>query len=554
MAFALDSQGFISAELFISNFEQSRGIISVIGREVPVDPDVATATAAQTQTLPAGAIVQSAVYTVTARPAGVVTIGTVAQVREGDGELVVDFLGMRTVDRLQAPVAITSIRPWAGTQFADGSLISNGSGTVQRFTEVQTERLLVRFSGAIGEEDLAANGSVSVLSPPADLELLVNGTRAWFNAGPAKPTGDADDPTAYVTAVDLTAPVRAVVAAAPPGAESVAVEVVLRSSVPGQLALGAVLDIQPTFGVLFPEGATRTVEAPEEGAYEVALPLPAEAAEWQIHEVQATVAATLPLPRVLPPDGPELSADAQLLLDADHAVLVGLPPAGLAPLATLAGIRLPIGVGAEGAELAGVLRADDGGVPGEPVPGGQFGPVTLPAGELDQRAWTTLPLAKEHKLAPGERLWAGLQLARGSVSWPLAVPEPPATPPALAADAPLRRQLPNGAFRPLSSAGDVPTTAAAVRLVGEAPASSPVAAVELEVFLDDAGTSVGVPAFTPTTDGVLVALRLEPPLTRAGEPAAFDETGALTLRLTTKAPGSVSFNGVRIAYTDGDEP
>ena len=553
MAFALGSQGFISNESFISNFEESRGIISVIGREVPIDPDVATATAAQTQSLPAGAIVQSAVYTVTARPAGVVTIGTVAQVREGDGELVVDFQGMRTVDRLQAPVAITTIRPWAGTKFSNTSLISNGSGVVQRFTEVQTERLLVQFSGALGEEDLAANGSVSVLSPPADLELLVNGTRAWFSAGPAKPSGDAEDPTAFVAEVDLTTPVRAVVAAAPPGAESVAVEVVLRSSVPGQLALGAVLDIQQTFAVLFPEGTTRAVEAPEEGAYEVALPLPAEAADWQIHEVQATVSATLPLPRVLPPDGPELSADAKLLLDADHAVLVGLPPAGLAPLATLAAIRLPIGVGAEGAELAGVLRVDDSGVPGEPLPDGQLGPVTLPAGDLDERAWTTLPLAKEHKLAPGELLWAGLQLARGSISWPRAVPAPPAPPPALASDAPLRRQLPNGAFRSLSSAGDVPTTAGAVRLVGEAPASSPLAAVELDVVLDDEGTSVGVPAFTPTTDGVLVALRLVPPLTRAGEPAAFDQTGALTLRLTTKAPGSVSFTGVRIAYTDGDE-
>ena len=370
MAFALGSQGFISNELFISNFEESLGIISVIGREVPAEPGVATAAATQTQSLPAGAIVQSAVYTVTARPAGVVTIGTVAQVREGNGELVVDFQGMRTVDRLQAPVAITSIRPWAGTQFSSRSLISNGSGAVQRFTEVQTERLLVQFSGALGEEDLAANGSVSVLSPPADLELLVNGTRAWFNAGPAKPSGVGrrSDCVRDDRRPDRPRPRRR--RGRSPGAESVAVEVVLRSSVPGQLALGAVLDIQPTFGVLFPEGATRTVEAPEEGAYEVALPLPAEAADWQIHEVQATVSATLPLPRVLPPDGPELSADAQLLLDADHAVLVGLPPAGLAPLATLAGIRLPIGVGAEGAELAGVLRADDGGVPGEPVPGG----------------------------------------------------------------------------------------------------------------------------------------------------------------------------------------
>ena len=96
----------------------------------------------------------------------------------------------------------------------------------------------------------------------------------------------------------------------------------------------------------------------------------------------------------------------------------------------------------------------------------------------------------------------------------------------------------------------MPTTAGAVRLVGEAPASAPIAAVELDVVLDAAGTSVGVPAFTPTADGVLVALRLEPPLTHAGAPAAFDATGALRLRLTTKTPGSVSFTGVRIAYTE----
>jgi hypothetical protein len=553
MQFTFAGPTFFTTEAFLSNFGESLGVISR-SVEVAADPTVAAATVTQTQTLPAGAIVQGAVYTVTASPAGLVTIGSIAQVRAGaGGDFVVDFQGMRTVERVHAPVEITEIRPWAGTQFADTSLVANGASKDQQFTEVQAERLLVHFLGTLGAGDLAANGSVAVLSPPSDLELLVNGTRAWFNAGPAKPGGDPSNTAAFVAAVDLTAAVRAAVAAAPAGAENVDVEVVLRSSVPGQLTLGATLDFQRTFAVLFPEGATRAVEAPEEGAYEVALPLPAEAAGWQVHEVQATVSATLPLPRVLPPDGPELSADAQLLLDADHAVLVGLPPADLAPLASLAAIRLPIGVGADGAEIAGVLRADDGGAPGEPLPGGQLGPVTLPAGDLDDRAWTTLPLAKEHKLAPGERLWAGLQLARGRVSWPLAVPSPPATAPALSADAPLRRQLPNGAFRPLSSAGDVPTSAGAVRLVGEAPASSPVAAVELGVVLDDAGASVGVPAFTPTADGVPVALRLTSPLTHLGAPAAFDETGALMLRLITKTPGSVSFTDVRIAYTDGDE-
>ena len=173
---------------------------------------------AQTQSLPAGAIVQRAVYTVTARPAGLVTIGSVAQVRAGaGGDFVVDFQGMRTVERVHAPIAITQIRPWAGTQFANASIVPDNASTDKQFTEVQTERLLVHFSGSLGADDLAANGSVAVLSPPADLELLVNGTRAWFNAGPAKPTGEAGDPSAFVAAVDLTAAVRAAVATAPAG-------------------------------------------------------------------------------------------------------------------------------------------------------------------------------------------------------------------------------------------------------------------------------------------------------------------------------------------------
>jgi hypothetical protein len=544
--------GFFDTSSFLSNAEQIRGIINVVDR-IAGDPGVASSEVTQTQTLPAGAIVLGATYTVTAKPAGFVTIGSVAQVRDAAGNaLVVDFQGMRTVDRLRAPVAISQIKPWAGTKFADDSEVTNGASTEQAFTEIQTERLLVEFTGAIGTDDLASGGSATVLSPPADLELLVNGTRAWFNAGPAKPAGAADDPTAYQATVDLTAAIRAAVAAAPTAANEVDVEIMLRSSVPGQLALDAALELQRTFVVQFPEGPTRVVDAAEEGVYELLLPLPPESATWQVHEVQAIVSGTLGPPRVLPPDGPTLSPDAELRLDADHAVLVGLPPAGLAPLASLAAIRLPLGVGADGAELAGVLRADADGLPGEPLKDGQLGPVTLPAGDLDDRTWTTLPLAKEHKVAPGERLWVGLQLARGQVSWPLAVPGPSPSPPALPDDAPLRRQLPNGAFRPLSAAGDLSTTTGALRLVGEAPNGSPIPALALDAVLDATGDAVGVPPFTPVIDGVPVVLRLDPPITHATAPAVFDASGALKLRLTTKTPGSISFTGVRIAYTDGD--
>jgi hypothetical protein len=498
------------------------------------------------QTLPAGAIVRRATTTVTAGPAGYVTIGGVAQVRDSSGaDLVVDFQGMRTVGRFTAPVAFSSVRPWVGTQFAGSSQV-DATRADQSFTEIQTERLLVSFAGFLAADDLAAHGSVSVLTPPADLELLVNGTRAWFNAGPAKPGGDPDDPSAYRTTVDLTDAVVAAVAAAP-AAQPVEVEIVLRSSVPGRLAFQAPIVFQRTHVVTFPEGSTRVVDAEEEGVYPVPLPLPDEAAGWSIHEVQTTVSGSLPPLRVLEPDGPTPSEGAHLVLDADHAVLVGLPPAGLARLATLTAIRIPVGVDPAGAELAGVLRADVNGVPGDPLPQGQLGPVTLAGGDLDRQAWTTLPLGKEQRIAPGEALWVGLQLARRRVSWPLAIPAGAPPPPALSPDAPLRRQLPNGAFRPLSTAGDVPTTAATIRLVGEAPSGTPIPALDVDV----AGTGARV-SFTPTGDGAAVVIGLDPPLTKASTPSAFggDAGTELALRLTTKTPGSVSFSDVRIAYTE----
>jgi hypothetical protein len=549
MVRALDSGSFLD-EVSFSNRDFVLGVLEQTV-EAAIAPGQAASSVPLVQTLPAGSSVKRARATVTAGPSGYVTIGGVAQVRDSSGtDLVVDFQGMRTVDRLTAPVAFSAVRPWAGTQFAFSSPVDATSAD-QSFTEIQTERLLVTFAGFLSADQLGAQGSVRVLTPPADLELLVNGTRAWFNAGPAKPGGDPDDPAAYRTTVDLTDAVTAAVTAAP-ASEDVKVEIVLRSSVPGRLSFEAPIQFQLTHAVSFPEGSTRVVDAEEEGVYPVPLPLPPEATGWSIHEVQMTVAGSLPPLRVLEPDGPVPSEDAHLVLDPDHAVLVGLPAAGLARLATLTAIRIPVGVDPAGAELAGVLRADANGAPGDPLPQGQLGPVTLAGGDLERQAWTTLPLGKEQRIAPGEALWAGLQLARGRVSWPLAIPAGPPAPPALSPDAPLRRQLPNGAFRPLSPAGDVPTSAATIRLAGEAPSGTPIPALEVDV----AGTASGV-SFTPTADGDAVVIGFEPPLTKAGTPSAFgDQTGtALALRLTTRTPGSVSFADVRIAYTeDTEEP
>lgn len=546
-----------SGNVFTLGDFEAVGVVTQIASFL-AQPGVATASAAQSQSVPVGAIVLGATATVTAKPAGLATISSVAQVRDGTGSsLVVDFQGMRTVDRIQAPRPIKSIAPWAGTKFGDTTEFGVVDGD-QSFSEIQAERVRVDLSTGISADALAADGAVEVLTPPADLELLVNGTRAWFAAGPAKPGGAASDPAAFGTTVDLGDAVRAAVAAATPGPTGIAVDVELRSSVPGQLTLELAISFQRTFAVVFPEGDIRVVAADEEGVYTLLLPLPAEAAGWQIHQVQAAVSGALPPERVLPPDAPSPGAGAELVLDPDHAVLVDLPPATLARLETVTAVRLLLGVDATGAELAGVLRADatqppgslkpeDVGVPGDPVPKANLGPVTLAPGSLDDHGWTTLPLPKPHKLVPNERLWLSVQLARGRIAWPLAEPAPLGLPHAPLVDATLRRQLPNGAFRALSHAGDVPTGAAAIRVVGTAPNAAPIDALELEI-----PGRAGSVSLTPTTSATPVSLGLDPPLTAAADPSAFD-SGALKLLLTTRTPGNVSFAAVLVAYTmEGD--
>jgi len=42
---------------------------------------------------------------------------------------------------MSGAIAITQIRPWAGTQFANASIVPDNASTDKQFTEVQTERL-----------------------------------------------------------------------------------------------------------------------------------------------------------------------------------------------------------------------------------------------------------------------------------------------------------------------------------------------------------------------------------------------------------------------------
>jgi hypothetical protein len=527
---------FFEGSLFVANAVELR-----FRRESlpPVQSSVA-AVELPLDSVPAGALVRSAIVTITAQAPGNARIGSVAEVRAATGSfddpttsVIVDFGAMRTVGAIQSPVAIDTIQPWMGTQFGEEIGPESRLGaTLRTFPEIQAERLLLGFGESTSAAEIAGSADASVLipTPPTDLELLVAGTRALFRPGPARANTDADG---YVEEVDVTAAVQAAV-----DAGVLPVVVTLRAAVPGVLGVSATLDFLDTFVVAFPDGIARVVEAPAEGVSHLAIPLPSEAVDWEIAELQLTVTARVSPERVSPSVGPALSGEAELVIEGDRAIVVGLPEDRLATLATLTAIRLPVRVGADGAELAGAVLEDAGGLPGAPAPRGQLGPVTLePGGSVAEPRWITLPFAEPWPLVPGDRVWVELQLVRGQVVWPLAEP---ATLPS--GDAPLRRRTPSGSFRVLSSAQGVATTSGAVRVVGEPPPNAPLSALEAQIE--------GAPeivAFTPTADGVRVAIRVADGVT-AATPGAF-AGGALQVRLTASAAGPYSFSAGKVAYT-----
>jgi hypothetical protein len=479
--------------------------------------------------------VQSAQAVITASMPAAATLAGAAQVRVNPGSqnkvLVLDFQGLRTITELAAPpgTKITDVRAWLGTAFADKSVAGfpSSGGNAVAFQELQAERLLVTLDKAVSDPAaFAASASVVIPTPPSGLELLVNGTRAFFRPEPI------DDPQ-FTATVDLTEAVTAAVAS---GGDVV---VTFRASAPASLTLAASAQLLQRYPVVFPEAAARTVDAATEGVYPLLLPVQSAAITdppWAVRRVLVDVSAKLPSTRVIPADGPQLSADAELVLDPDHAIVVRLPTSATASLGTLTGLRLPVSVDAAGAELAGTLRgaAPDGG-PGDPIPKGALGPVTLEP--TPDTVWIDLALTKTLPLEGGRAVWLEVQAARGSVVWKLAVP------PALDADAaPLRRRTPNGRFVALSALTGLPYMGA-LRVVGQERPNDPLAAVL--VSATGAGAS-GTVAGVPTQAGTAMALVLDPPVSLAA-PAAGDAD--FSLDQTNSAPGSYAITSAELQYT-----
>jgi hypothetical protein len=482
--------------------------------------------------LPAGAVVTRGLFQVAAgAPPTATAVGGIATVRAAQGpagskstQIVVDFGVLRTVSSVSATHEVVSVDAWRGTQFDQPVVTDSDGSRFVTFTEVQTERLLVGLAESVSPASFADDAGVTTTTPPADLTLFVGGAAAYARPGAV--------PQDFSELVDVTPALQTALDGATPGADgNVTVPIVLRARVPGTLGLGLAEPIGylRTHAVSFPgDTTTRTLES--EGQVEIALPLPDDAEDWIVHRVIATVVATDDAPqRVLPPVGPDVTPEAALVLDPDRRLLVRVPAERLAPFERLAGVRVSATPDEGGVELSGALLADAGGEPGAPLPKGTFTPVTLDAAAAP--SFVTLPLPQPLKVSAEAPLWFSLAVTRGSAAIELAVPGGDTV------DAGLRRVMPNGVVRPLSSPVGVRTDVLRLRLVGIPPELAPIDVVTTGLTGDNAVHEEVDPSLEATG---LVSLALETPTARPG----------LAVVITATAPTEVVLGPVVVAYTD----
>jgi hypothetical protein len=496
--------------------------------------------------LPRGAIVGVSTVRFKAEPAGHTTIGNVARVRAADHDtdapsnrLIIDFGGLRSVSSLSTGATISTITPWLGTAFSDDELAITPSGSEYRFDEIRTERLLVTQLTSMSPSS-AAGGAVTINDAPADLEVVVGGERVHFVPGLVRGAN-----ATHTEVIDVSNAIQAAV-----DAGQVPVTVQLRSSVPGQLSIAPQLDYLHAHQVVFPEGVRRTLAANEEGQIDVALPLGDEARAWNIRMIRFELAGEIGEARVLPPLGPVFSADAELICDPDHPIVIRIPPAMLARFSVIHAVRLPIAT-AGSAELAGFLRDETLGPTNQPYPGDQvpeatFAPTAVEP--FDSFRWVTLPLGRPLPVDPGIGLWASIQVTRGLIRVPLAPQSGAPDEQAL-----VRRQAPNGLFRPLPTVTGVATGAVGLRVIGTPPKTAPIDSVVIAVAGPTAATN-GQPdltslSTTPTSDPSVHELRYRTSPVRASDGPGGSET-VVVLRLTVTGPGDYTIGPVTIGYEE----
>jgi hypothetical protein len=525
-------------------------------------PPAAASAAVQAQpvALPAGAVEVGLTGTLKVTPPGVTFLRDVATVRAAGPDagatttaatFVVDFGVPLTVSAIwfppssstSGPNTVTAASLWLGTQFVPISPGGPDGGfpvdqnSMASLGELQTQKLQVSLAQELDPADAQSQGLVNLPAAPASVQISLNGVPAWRSPPGAPPLPGAP------AEVDLSAALAAVAAAAA-GPVSVTVTV----SAPSPLQEPALSLNAPTYLLEFaalpsPQVPALELDAPQEGAYQLTLPLPGAAATWPVREVLLTLAGRPPATRVLEPTLPVLAQTAFLGLQPGTTLAAALPAAWLAKLQTLTALRIPLSVTASGdpagIELAPVLYSRDGPAgPLSPLPGANLAAVTVPAADGgDAPQWVALQLAEPLPVVPGQQLWLALGVVRGSATWLTAAPGPAAGP-----DAPLGRLTSSGAFLGLSRVANLAGPFAAIRLVGVPldAAACPALAVGVHP-----AAATGLADVTPTSTGTTVRTRLAAPATPS---AAAGGSAALPLDVVVAAPGRYTLQAAAVRY------
>jgi hypothetical protein len=525
-------------------------------------------------TLPRNAIVRRYDVAVKAARAGAALAANVAQMRVNDAtsaaltgnglSVVIDFGTLRTVSAVQVDnlnLAIVRVTPWTGAGFAPSpayaSTLSSVLGANKKPvtqsaprspsddqnvilpSEIRTERLLVEILGTVTADTLAKQLAVILPEPPADLELKIDtGAPVWKSPGPALAGTESalveDRFNKESERLVKLGDALAALTGDPLQSDNVTFNLELTTRVPGALEIkpkGS--ELRRIWRLKFGSNTERRLEFSGEGLLEIPieLPEPPQGQTRTIEEIRFTAVGSLGAQRVLPPIGPDPGALAELNLDSARAALVRLAPEGA--LAELTGVRLPLTVGAGGAEARVVLWSNKGAgfeEPIDPMPGGTSEPVTLEEGS---ESWVIFAFKKPVKLDLANAPWAAVIVARGQVTWNLGESN--------GSDAlwknVLRVGAPAGPWKPLpppfvAAGSALAGSRGRLRTVGNAQKENPLA--PLRVTLSTAGDAPT--AVTPDAKGAVSTMKF-------GSPAA--AAGAV-LRVVSHLAGTVTLRDIDI--------
>lgn len=525
---------------------------------------------AETITLPRNTLVDDYKVVVQALPPYQVPLSLVAQVRDGEDQglnaFVVDFGSMVSLAGLSlpAPAVISGVKAWTGAAFAtqftyprtpDQPLDGGAS-----FTEIRTERLLVRYSGSISADDALEDGFAYLTDPPSGLELRIDGGPPVWTHPAAVRSGT--DPALNVTTwndqgkrlVDVTAALQALTGDPLAPEAPVTFTLTLSARLPCLLTLArqGTPQLRRIRRVSFAGAESTSVIVAGEGVQTVSLPLPpaAPGATRRVGEVRMTAAGVFPPDRTLPPVGPDAALGpaapggpaqvlvAEMVIDPGHAICIRVATA--AGLGELLGVRLPLSIGAGGAELRVTVRDTLSIDPAVAVVSQTSDPVARDGGA---EAWTSFAFKKAWPLDAAALPWLVITAARGEATLAVAAGGSLVGPvPGTIDLAEIRRGPPGGPWQALPApltqspaSGGVIAARGRVRLVGLPPKAVPLA--PLSVSLAGGG---GETPLTPTAKGVAVSLAPFVPVVQATP----------TLELTAFAPGTLTLSAIDVVTTE----